>query len=283
MDEVATRLRAGGGLLTRAENRDISGRIDRLVRVGQLAILMPGVYGLPGSLEDPAVFARAALVWAGPNAVLTGLAAARLTYWPTAPLRTVTVALPITTKRSRGRVKVERRRIPPELVVCERRIAVTHPALTAVDLASTEHGGMAIDEALRTGAATLDQMWEAFALQPGRPGNPQRKHLLHDSRDCPWSEAERTTHQLLRRAGITGWKTNRRVAGYRVDVLFRRLRLIVEIDGFQTHGGRQAFEDDRRRRNALVLAGYTVLNFTWRQLQDDPDWVISCIRSAIVR
>jgi hypothetical protein len=24
-----------------------------------------------------------------------------------------------------------------------------------------------------------------------------------------------------------------------------------------------------------------VLNFTWRQLQDDPDWVIRCIRTAV--
>ena len=43
------------------------------------------------------------------------------------------------------------------------------------------------------------------------------------------------------------------------------------------HGTRESFENDRRRRNELELAGYTVLNFTWRQLVDDPDWVIDCV------
>lgn len=68
---------------------------------------------------------------------------------------------------------------------------------------------------------------------------------------------------------------------YVVDVLFRRERLVLEVDGWETHGGRPAFESDRRRRNHLAMAGYRVLNFTWRQLIDDPDWVISCIRTAL--
>jgi hypothetical protein len=54
-----------------------------------------------------------------------------------------------------------------------------------------------------------------------------------------------------------------------------------EIDGWETHGTRLAFEEDRRRRNRLVLAGYTVLNFTYRQLVDEPEWVIACIRRAL--
>ena len=69
--------------------------------------------------------------------------------------------------------------------------------------------------------------------------------------------------------------------GYYVDILFSSVRLILEIDGFETHGTRLAFEQDRRRRNDLVLAGYRVLNFTYLQLFDDPGWVIGCIRSAL--
>jgi len=32
-----------------------------------------------------------------------------------------------------------------------------------------------------------------------------------------------------------------------------------------------------------VLAGYRVLNLTWRQLVDDPDWVLDCVRTALRR
>ncbi|WP_375429915.1 endonuclease domain-containing protein [uncultured Friedmanniella sp.] len=283
MDEVGERLRAGGGVLARRDHRDLSGTLDRLLRTGQLVSPLPGVYCPPELSGDPGVATRAALVWAGPGAVLTGLAAARTTFWPAAPAGPVTLALPTTTKRSCAGVVVERRRVPPELVLTRGAWAVTQPWATAVDLASGPHGGPAIDEALRTGAATLAQMWEAFRLQPGRPGNPAREALLHDSRDEPWSEAEREGHRLLRAAGIVGWKSNRLVGGYWVDVLFARDRLILEIDGWAAHGGRQAFEDDRVRRNALVLAGYRVLNFTWRQLQDEPAWVLSCIHTALGR
>lgn len=121
----------------------------------------------------------------------------------------------------------------------------------------------------------------AHALQRGRRGNEARRVLLHDSRDEPWSEAEREGHRLLRRAGLRGWQTNQEVAGYRVDVLFRSRRLVLEIDGWAFHGGRQAFEDDRVRRNHLVLAGYTVLNVTWRQLESQPAWVLQCVQRAL--
>ena len=126
-------------------------------------------------------------------------------------------------------------------------------------------------------------MWGAFARQPGRPGNGLRQKLLLDSRDNPWSEAEREAHRLLRRSGIRGWRGNQPVAGYWVDILFPARRLVIEIDGWRVHGDRGAFESDRRRRNELVLAGYTVLNFTWRQLVDDPEWVITVVRTALVR
>jgi very-short-patch-repair endonuclease len=126
-------------------------------------------------------------------------------------------------------------------------------------------------------------MWVAFHTQTGRLGNPAREALLQDSRDQPWSEAERRGHRLLRAAGITGWQTIQPVAGFWVDVLFARERLVLEIDGWAVHGARQAFEDDRFRRNLLVLAGYRVLNFTWRQLEDAPAWVLGCIRTALCR
>ncbi|MFL6064349.1 MAG: endonuclease domain-containing protein [Friedmanniella sp.] len=283
MDEVATRLRAGGGVLARREHRELAGTLDRMLRTGNLLALLPGVYCPPELAADLRVQALGALLWAGPDAVLTGLTAARLSYWPAAPAAPVTLALPTTTRRSRGPVQVERRTIPPELVLRRPGLVTTCPAATAVDLAATDHGGPAVDEALRTRAATLDQLWAAFAAQPNRAGNPARRALLQDSRDEPWSEAERECHRLLRQAGITGWGTNQPVAGYWVDVLFRRERVILEIDGWAVHGGRLSFESDRRRRNALVLAGYVVLNFTWRQLQDDPTSVVSSVRSALRR
>ena len=85
---------------------------------------------------------------------------------------------------------------------------------------------------------------------------------------------------LLRQARIRGWVANYPTAGYYVDVAFPEKMLAVEIDGFASHGGARAFQRDRTRRNALTTAGWTVINFTWADLTDRPEYVTDCIRQA---
>jgi very-short-patch-repair endonuclease len=50
-----------------------------------------------------------------------------------------------------------------------------------------------------------------------------------------------------------------------VDFCWPQPRLIVELDGWDTHHTRAAFEHDRRRDAALQAAGWRVLRFTWRE------------------
>jgi very-short-patch-repair endonuclease len=177
------------------------------------------------------------------------------------------------------------RRLRPEHVLEHNGIRVAVPALTAVDLACQADGGKAVDEVLRARAADLATLREALAAYPSRDGNLLRLRILDDSRDNPWSEGERELHRLLRAEGIAGWVANAWISckgeNFYADVLFRSSRLIVEFDGWEYHHDREAFERDRRRRNELELAGYLVLNFTWRHLIDDPEWVTGCIRRAI--
>jgi hypothetical protein len=54
-----------------------------------------------------------------------------------------------------------------------------------------------------------------------------------------------------------------------VDCLWPAPRVVAELDGFATHGTRRAFENDRARDRALVVAGYRVVRITWRQLTED--------------
>jgi very-short-patch-repair endonuclease len=285
MQEIEVRLRAGHGVVRRSQQTEVSGSLDRMLRKGVLTTLLPGIYCVASMQGDIDTRLRAAQLWAGPDAVLTGHSAARVTYWPGSSPAVVTLALPTQAKRSHPGFAVEVRRIPSWLMCRRGGLTVTAPALTAVDLAGGADGGDAIDRVLRSQAASLEEMWDALRAQPDRVHNRERAALLWDSRDRPWSEAERLQHRLLRSSGLVGWKTNRCVHtasdDYWVDVLFAREQLIVEVDGWEVHGQRQTFEDDRRRRNHLVLAGYRVLNFTWRQLVDDPAWVLTCIRRAL--
>ncbi|MBA8795994.1 very-short-patch-repair endonuclease [Friedmanniella endophytica] len=282
--EIADVLRAAGGLVCRREHPHLAVRLDHLARRGELRVVLPGVFALPG-LPEPEVSLRAGLLWAGPDAVLCHRAAARSGFWPGCPVPVIELARPGRAKRPRAGWRVHDRRIPPDLVCEAGGLRFTHPALTAVDLAAGPLGGEAIDRVLRTRSAGLDQLWEALARTPGRRGNRRRAQLLHDSRDLPWSEAERLLHRLMRADGLTGWRTNVPVAGtpYLADVCFDRERVVVEVDGWETHGGREAFEADRVRRNRLELAGYLVLNVTWRQLTEQPGLVLGWIRAALGR
>lgn len=59
---------------------------------------------------------------------------------------------------------------------------------------------------------------------------------------------------------------NVRVAGFTVDFLWRAPRLIVEVDGWESHGTRSAFEADRARDARLKVLGYAVVRVTWHQV-----------------
>jgi very-short-patch-repair endonuclease len=221
-----------------------------------------------------------------PDAVITGAAAARLSFWPSLRCPTVDVALRRRPRLRRPGFRFTERDIAPPLVADRRGARITIPALTALDLCP-ELGGDAIDEALRTGAARLVDVERALAMTPARPGNAVRRQLLDDSRDEPWSPAERRFHRLLRAAGLTGWRTNVRVHGdgwrHYIDVAFQSDRLAAEVDGREHHIDAVAFERDRRRQNRLVRAGWDVLRFTPTMIDSAPEEVVDTIQGTLAR
>ena len=67
-----------------------------------------------------------------------------------------------------------------------------------------------------------------------------------------------------------------------LDFAWPAQRLIVEIDGREWHTGRDAFQRDRRRQNALIDAGWRVIRFTVDDVRLFPDYVIAEILWALV-
>jgi hypothetical protein len=66
----------------------------------------------------------------------------------------------------------------------------------------------------------------------------------------------------------------------RVDFAYPELRLAIEVDGLAAHSGVDAFRRDRTRQNALVGAGWTVLRFTWTEVDSGSPIVGATIRAA---
>jgi very-short-patch-repair endonuclease len=201
---------------------------------------------------------------------------------PTIRVPTVTCAAKHHRQPQRG-FHFSRRQVPAELVVSRAGLRYTSPALTALDLCES-HGGDAIDEALRARATTLRNLHHALQLTSARLGNAERRRLLLDSKDEPWSAAERKFHRLLRDAGITAWKANQLVvlggSLFFLDVVFRGVRLAAELDGRLYHSGSEVFETDRWRQNLLVLDGWRVLRFTSAMIDERVE-VMAMVREAL--
>jgi very-short-patch-repair endonuclease len=49
---------------------------------------------------------------------------------------------------------------------------------------------------------------------------------------------------------------------YCIDLAYPDLKIAIEVDGWEYHSSRSAFDDDRSRANDLVVAGWQVLRFT---------------------
>jgi len=270
------------GVILRRDHPGLTGAMARLVRDRELTPVLPGVYAATAGSDERAVRLAALSRWE-PDAVLVGRTAAQLTFWPKLPGALVECAVRGEREPQAG-FAFSRRRVPPELVVEIQGLRVTRPDLTALDLCD-ELGGDVIDHVLRTRTATLDGLHEALRLSAWRTGNRTRRALLLDSRDEPWSAAERLCHRLLRAAGIDGWKANLPVhlrgKNYFLDVGFPALRLVIEIDGRLHQTDPELFESDRWRQNTLVLEGWMVLRFTWRMLEDHPDLIVELVTEAI--
>ena len=59
--------------------------------------------------------------------------------------------------------------------------------------------------------------------------------------------------------------------------------LVLEADGFAHHSDRASYREDRRRWNALVEAGYTVLRFTFEDVVRNEERVAALIASVLQR
>lgn len=264
--------------------------IEGHLRQGRWQRIRPAVYLTEpaGSHADPSLGVRqrirAVWMWAGDDAVITGIAAAVWAGHLEALKLPIGVVIPANRRLSdQPGTQVVRGAVDRLDTTSHNGILITKAARTAVDLAA--HGcndllhRMAQGNRLRSEA-----LQEALDRGVHRRGWATARVAVRESATNPHSEAERMTHRALLAAGISDWRANAELVingrTFRPDLVFDDVKLIVEIDGFAYHGDRDAFERDRQRQNVLTAAGWTVLRFTWRQVHDNPSAVIAQIEQT---
>ena len=279
------------GVATRAQllERGIGrGAIEGRLARGTVRPLHRGVYavaGRPLAREGrwmAAVLAcgRAALShWDA--AELWGILAARAS-------REVHVSVPRHANPKGNGIRIHRAPLHAETTV-RRGITVTTPARTLFDLTpllSRRRLERALDEAahlhlLPSGA--LDATLERNARRTGAPAfrTVLAAHTPGSTRTR--SELEERFLALCRSHGLPQPLVNTRVAGLEVDFYWPTGRLIVETDGYASHGRQAAFERDHERDGRLRDADYAVLRFTYRQVTEKPAWVAASIRRELTK
>jgi very-short-patch-repair endonuclease len=155
--------------------------------------------------------------------------------------------------------------------------------LDLADVAPKSHVIRAMTEAEIKGIVDLNALNDLLARSPGRRGLKPLREILVDAAIDPHTreELEFRFRQLVHNANLPRPVMNTGVEGKLVDVVWKKQKLIVELDSWAFHGHRKAFEDDRERDADLQLADYRVIRVTWRQLTKDPAKVVRRLRKLL--
>ena len=165
---------------------------------------------------------------------------------------------------------------------------MTTPARTLFDLAAIvglqqlEHAFNEAEYRRLTSPVSLDAL---LARYPRRRRNAAVERVLENHRQYgetrTRSDLERDFVVFLDAYDLPRPSVNRVTEHGELDATWPGHRLVVELDGFAAHGNRKAFEADRARDRALVVAGWRVIRITARQLEDEPDTIAAQLRALL--
>lgn len=137
--------------------------------------------------------------------------------------------------------------------------------------------------------AEVLRLWDELSLRdllrrhPARPGARNVRAALRNRSAGGFtrSDLEAFFLSFADRFGFPQPATNVVIEGFEVDCVWRRQRVIIEVDGWATHRTRAAFERDRERSRVLQAAGWRCVAVTDRQLQLRPQEVARDLRGML--
>jgi very-short-patch-repair endonuclease len=234
----------------------------------------------------------AAVLASGPEAVLSHWSAAALWELRSTARERIDVTVPHRS-RSSGRIRRHISQVPDDERTVKEGIPVTSVPRTIFDLAASEPQD-AVENLLREMefAELRDRLslWDLVERYPGRRGVRNVRGALDRLKEDPGgrkrSKLEERFDPFLRRYRLPLPRFNDWIIiggeRFQVDCHWPGTGQIVELDGWQGHGTRSAFREDRARGRTLSAAGYTVTRLTWNQLDDEAEAVAADLRALLV-
>jgi hypothetical protein len=244
--------------------------IAQRYQAGRLYRVHLGVYSVGRPPQTPIEKASAAVLACGPRAALSHLGALALwgfaNRWPTS-----FDAIVQSDRRPAGIATHQYSKLTKADFRTHFGVRTTSPARTLLDSAprlNDKQRTRTINDALRTPFLTEEQLTDVCTRFPHHPGARLIATVVHGDRTR--SPLEDDFPAFCRRYGLPQPIINTKVAGHEVDALFERQKLIVELDGWEFHKDRQAFESDRNRDADTLQAGYATIRITRERIDHRP-------------
>jgi very-short-patch-repair endonuclease len=246
------------------------------LRVGRLIRHFPEVYLVGHTVLPREGRWMGAVLACGAKAVLSHADAAA--HWGLMPSRgrLIHVTTPLRSGRDPDRTRIRLHRVGTlrawECTLTE-EIPTTTVARTLLDL-SPQLRPRAMEDAIaqanRLDLFDLLAVRRCLAAHPRQHGAPALRRLLDALEGVGAADLRSTLEVLLLQLAddhdLPEPAANAQVEGFTVDFYWPASKLIVEADSYTYHAMPSAFERDRERDQQLILAGYTVVRFTHRQV-----------------
>jgi very-short-patch-repair endonuclease len=265
--------------------------ISYRLKVGRLWIVMPKTYAVGQRRLPPLGRSMAAVLSSGAGAVLSHRSAAAL--WGIRDPRAGAIDVTVPSKSTS--TKLVRRHhldLPDDEVTIHEGIPVTTVPRTVLDLASTatiDEVEVAIRQVEFLRLHDKLSLLDLIERYPARRGTARVKTALVRIEALPTgrvrSPLETKFLPFLRRHQLPRPRLNDWIIlgerRYQVDCHWPGTGQVVELDSWQAHGSRSAFQEDRVRDRVLRTAGYEVTRISWRQLDDEPGAIASDLRQLL--
>jgi predicted transcriptional regulator of viral defense system len=264
--------------------------VARAVAAGRLHRIYRGVYAVGHTDLSPRGECLAAVLAVGPGALLSYYSAGWLWgLWSGSPAPfEVTAFVPRHHPAPEGVVRHRARNLVEDDRAVVDGIPVTSVARTLLDLAWKLRGNRlrrVLNRAEELGLLDLDAIHAVIERNRGHHGAKRLRYALaiYEPALYTRSEFERRFVDHLVASGLprpaTGWNE----LGHELDVYWPDLRFGVELDAYETHGTRDAFERDHDRDLDFALAGIETVRVSERQFRREPDQIAAKVADLLDR
>jgi len=279
------------GVVTFRQLRELGfskGHISRAYEADRLRRIHRGVYALGHARLSRQGRCLAAVLACGEGAVLSHHSAAWLWgFLPTCPPE-ASVTVPSQGHRRRG-IRVYRvAALPRSEYGTLEGIPVTSAERTLLGLGATGTAReltSAVDRAKRLGRLDLDAL-DAILLRRGHTVAGERLTKVLEPYRRPVFDRARSELLFLdaiEKEGLTLPALNTWVENWEIDAYWEAERFAVEVDGWEAHGTRAAFENDRLRVEEMKLAGIDTIRISARRIEREPEQVALRLRTLLTR